>query len=84
MDENGAIEVVASEDDLIYDKNNCLVEHWNLERLLNQNDLIKGVQVVSRGRGQPVTAVCVARSTQFHAAKLKDELKSMCRSHHVG
>nr|pir hypothetical protein F47G6.2 - Caenorhabditis elegans [Caenorhabditis elegans] len=82
MDENGAIEVVASEDDLIYDKNNCLVEHWNLERLLNQNDLIKGVQVVSRGRGQPVTAVCVARSTQFHAAKLKDELKSMCRSHH--
>ncbi|PIC55425.1 hypothetical protein B9Z55_000705 [Caenorhabditis nigoni] len=82
MDENGAIEVVASEEDLIYDKNNCLVEHWNLERLLNQNDLIKGVQVVSRGRGQPVTAVCVARSTQFHAAKLKDELKSMCRSHH--
>lgn len=82
MDENGAIEVVASEEDLIYDKNNCLVEHWNLERLLNQNDLIKGVQVVSRGRGQPVTAVCVARSTQFHAAQLKDELKSMCRSHH--
>ncbi|CAI2322628.1 unnamed protein product [Caenorhabditis sp. 36 PRJEB53466] len=81
IDENGAIEVVAGEEDLIYDKNNCLIEHWNVERLLNQNDLIKGVQVVSKGPGQPVTAVCVARSTQFHAAKLKDELKSMCREH---
>ncbi|CAI5440349.1 unnamed protein product [Caenorhabditis angaria] len=81
MDENGAIEIIANSADLIYDKNNCLVEHWNIERLLNQNELIKGVQVVSKGKGEPVTAICVARSTQFHAAKLKDELKSMCREH---
>ncbi|KIH51614.1 hypothetical protein ANCDUO_18300, partial [Ancylostoma duodenale] len=44
MDEEGSIEIVANKEDLIYDNNNGLVEHWNIERLLNQNDLIKGVQ----------------------------------------
>lgn len=45
MDEEGSIEIVANKEDLIYDNNNGLVEHWNIERLLNQSDLIKGVQV---------------------------------------
>ncbi|CAB3410738.1 unnamed protein product [Caenorhabditis bovis] len=81
QDENGAFEIVTNEEDLIYDKNNCIIEHWNVERLLNQNDLLKGIQVVSKGRDQPVTAVCVARNRQFNAAQLKDELKNMCRNH---
>ncbi|VDL66109.1 unnamed protein product [Nippostrongylus brasiliensis] len=45
MDEHGSIEIVTNKEDLIYDNNNGLVEHWNIERLLNQSDLIKGVQV---------------------------------------
>ncbi|KAK6009363.1 hypothetical protein OSTOST_25729 [Ostertagia ostertagi] len=61
--------------------NNGLVEHWNIERLLNQNDLIKGVQVVSVGRGQPVTAVCVLRNTQSNVAHVRSELAAMCRKH---
>lgn len=45
IDDQGSIEIVTNKEDLIYDNNNGLVEHWNIERLLNQNDLIKGVQV---------------------------------------
>ncbi|CAD6190954.1 unnamed protein product [Caenorhabditis auriculariae] len=81
MDVDGNIEIVTHSADLIFDKNNCLLEHWNVERLLNQSELLKGVQVVSTGRGQPMTAVCVPRSTQNQVAYLKDELRAMCRDH---
>uniref|UniRef100_A0A7I4XX06 AMP-binding domain-containing protein n=1 Tax=Haemonchus contortus TaxID=6289 RepID=A0A7I4XX06_HAECO len=81
VDDEGSIEIVTNKDDLIYDNNNGLVEHWNIERLLNQNDLIKGVQVVSVGRGQPVTAVCVLRNAQSNVAHVRSELASMCRKH---
>ncbi|VDM60203.1 unnamed protein product [Angiostrongylus costaricensis] len=81
MDAEGSIEIVANREDLIYDKNNGIVEHWNIERLLNQNDLIKGVQVVSVGRGKPVTAVCVLRNPQSNAAYVRSELAAMCKTH---
>ncbi|EYB90946.1 hypothetical protein Y032_0212g2253 [Ancylostoma ceylanicum] len=81
MDEEGSIEIVANKEDLIYDNNNGLVEHWNIERLLNQNDLIKGVQVVSIGRGQPVTAVCVLRNSQTNISHVRSELVAMCKKH---
>ncbi|KAK6727598.1 hypothetical protein RB195_005345 [Necator americanus] len=80
-DEEGSIEIVANKEDLIYDNNNGLVEHWNIERLLNQNDLIKGVQVVSIGRGQPVTAVCVLRNSQTNISYAISELVAMCKKH---
>ncbi|KAJ1348531.1 hypothetical protein KIN20_003853 [Parelaphostrongylus tenuis] len=81
MDDVGSIEIVANKEDLIYDKNGAIVEHWNIERLLNQNDLIKGVQVVSVGRGQPITAVCVLRNQQSNAAYVRSELATMCKTH---
>ncbi|KAE9413319.1 hypothetical protein Angca_007050 [Angiostrongylus cantonensis] len=81
MDADGSIEIVANKEDLIYDKNNGIVEHWNIERLLNQSDLIKGVQVVSVGRGQPVTAVCVLRNPQSNATYVRSELATMCKTH---
>ncbi|VDN22405.1 unnamed protein product [Cylicostephanus goldi] len=80
-DEEGSIEIVANKEDLIYDNNNGLVEHWNIERLLNQNELIKGVQVVSVGRGQPVTAVCVLRNNQADTSEVKTALTAMCKKH---
>lgn len=81
IDDQGSIEIVTNKEDLIYDNNNGLVEHWNIERLLNQNDLIKGVQVVSVGRGQPVTAVCVLRNPQANVAHVRQELVEMCKKH---
>lgn len=45
IDADGNVEIFCQEEDLIYDKNNCLVEHWHVERLLNQSELIKGIQV---------------------------------------
>ncbi|PAV58632.1 hypothetical protein WR25_06149 [Diploscapter pachys] len=81
IDADGNVEIFCQEEDLIYDKNNCLVEHWHVERLLNQSELIKGIQVISLGRGKPVIAVCVLKNNQSHMAFVKDELRSMCRSH---
>ncbi|KJH44470.1 AMP-binding enzyme [Dictyocaulus viviparus] len=83
MDSEGSIEIVANKEDLIYDNNNGIVEHWNIERLLNQNSLIKGVQVVSVGRGKPVTAVCVLRNPQSNISYVRSELVEMCRTHMV-
>ena len=47
MDGKGNVEIVTSKEDIIFDGNNGVVEHWHIERLLNQSDLIKGCQVQS-------------------------------------
>ncbi|CAI4222435.1 unnamed protein product [Auanema sp. JU1783] len=81
MDAQGNVEIVTNKEDLIFDKNNGLVEHWNIERLLNQNELIKGIQVISIGRGKPVTAVCVMKNPGSNAVYVRNELVDMCRNH---
>lgn len=98
MDQEGNVEIVTTKEDVIFDRNNGVVEHWHVERLLNQNDFIKGcqvglspfplqsvpLQIVSTSHGGPLIAVCVLRNPQHNATVVKNELVEMCRSHGVG
>lgn len=45
LNKDGNVEIIAHTNDLIFDKNDQLVEHWILERLLSQCENIRGVQV---------------------------------------
>lgn len=48
------MEIIANKADLIYDRQDKLVEHWKIERILAQYEGIKGVQLVQICAGAPV------------------------------
>lgn len=50
----GNVEILTNKCDLIYDRNDNLVKHWEIEKLLAQYEGIKGVQLVQICHGAPV------------------------------
>lgn len=46
---DGNIEIISHKDDLVYNRNDDLVEHWKMEKLLSTHKDVKGVQVRARG-----------------------------------
>ena len=42
---DGNIEIITNKDDIIYDRNDNLIEHWKMERIMATYVEIKGVQV---------------------------------------
>uniref|UniRef100_A0A0K0FZI6 AMP-binding domain-containing protein n=1 Tax=Strongyloides venezuelensis TaxID=75913 RepID=A0A0K0FZI6_STRVS len=56
------IELISNKEDLIYDKDNKLVQHWKIEKCLSKFHEIKGIQVISICPGAPVVAVVIPRN----------------------
>uniref|UniRef100_A0A915DED1 AMP-binding enzyme C-terminal domain-containing protein n=1 Tax=Ditylenchus dipsaci TaxID=166011 RepID=A0A915DED1_9BILA len=77
---DGNVEIVTHKDDLIYDRNDKLVEHWRMERLMAQEDSIRGVQVVQVCHGAPVIAVIVPKSLKGVPEFFKTDLSNLCRN----
>ncbi|TKR92703.1 hypothetical protein L596_007304 [Steinernema carpocapsae] len=80
--QDGNIEIVTHKSDLVFDRAEFLVEHWKMERIMAQNDQIRGVQVISVSRGAPVVAIVIPKEMS-HLDLLKSDLCSMCKNNKV-
>jgi len=82
VQKDGNIEIITQhKHDLVYDRSERLVEHWKVERLLAQEDQIRGVQVVQESPGGPVVAVIVPKSMK--CVPQKSELINLCRENNL-
>ncbi|KAK0423761.1 hypothetical protein QR680_008315 [Steinernema hermaphroditum] len=80
--EDGNVEIVTHKNDLIFDKANFLVEHWRMERVMAQNEQIRGVQVISLSRGAPVMAIIIPKD-MTRLDLVKSDLCAMCKNNKV-
>lgn len=61
----GNVEILANKSDLIYDKEDKLIEHWKIEKILAQYEGIKGVQLVQVCHGAPVCKFFYRRRSKY-------------------
>uniref|UniRef100_A0AC35F488 AMP-dependent synthetase/ligase domain-containing protein n=1 Tax=Panagrolaimus sp. PS1159 TaxID=55785 RepID=A0AC35F488_9BILA len=80
---DGNIEIICHREDLIYDRNDHLVEHWKMERLMATYVGIKGVQVLQVCHGAPVLAVVIPTSLDCVPEFLKTDLSTLCRNNNL-
>uniref|UniRef100_A0A914C6Y4 AMP-dependent synthetase/ligase domain-containing protein n=1 Tax=Acrobeloides nanus TaxID=290746 RepID=A0A914C6Y4_9BILA len=77
---DGNIEIISHKDDLIYNRNDELVEHWKMEKIMSQHKDVKGVQVLQICHGAPVVAIVVPKSLKCVPEFLKTDLTILCRN----
>ncbi|KAI6182755.1 AMP-binding domain-containing protein [Aphelenchoides bicaudatus] len=79
----GNVEILTNKSDLIYDRNDKLVEHWVIEKHLAQYQEIKGVQLVQVCHGAPVCCIVVPKKLQCVPEFIRTDLTVICRKNNM-
>uniref|UniRef100_A0AC34QVD6 AMP-dependent synthetase/ligase domain-containing protein n=1 Tax=Panagrolaimus sp. JU765 TaxID=591449 RepID=A0AC34QVD6_9BILA len=76
---DGNIEVLAHKEDIIYDRQDRLLEHWRLERAMANYVQIKGVQVLQAWPGSPIVAIVIPKHLECVPEFIKTDLSLICK-----
>ncbi|KAI6241404.1 AMP-binding domain-containing protein [Aphelenchoides fujianensis] len=79
----GNVEIITNKADLMYDRKDNLVKHWEIERELAGCESIKGVQVLQICHGAPVVAVVVPKAKTYKPLEIKTDVIAFCRNNRL-